>query len=69
MMMMMMMMMVMIMMMMYTAISKKVVGKSARDNLKRYCGWLSSLFFTEIERMALEAMDICSRVLKESTDK
>ena len=24
----------------YTAISRKVVGKSARDNPKRYCGWL-----------------------------
>ena len=23
----------------YTAISRKVVGKSARDNPKRYCGW------------------------------
>ena len=44
----MMMMMMMMMVMMYTAISKKVVGKSARDNPKRYCGWLSSLFFTEI---------------------
>ena len=24
----------------YTAISRKVVGKSARDNPERYCGWL-----------------------------
>ena len=24
---------------MYTAISRKVVGKSARDNPERYCGW------------------------------
>ena len=24
---------------MYTAISRKVVGKSARDNHERYCGW------------------------------
>ena len=23
----------------YTAISRKVVGKSARDNAERYCGW------------------------------
>ena len=41
--------------------------KSARDNPKRYCGWFwvhcSSKKF---ERMALEAMDICLRVLKES---
>jgi len=34
---------------MYTAISKKVVGKGARDNLEMYCGWFwSSLFFKEI---------------------
>ena len=51
----------------YTAISRKVVGKSARDNPERYCGWFwvhsSSKKF---ERMAGEAMDICLRVLKES---
>ena len=23
----------------HTAISRKVVGKSARDNTERYCGW------------------------------
>ena len=33
----------------YTAVSRKVVGKSARDNLERHCEWfLSSLFFREI---------------------
>ena len=46
---------------------RKVVGKSARANLERYCGWFwvhcSSKKF---ERMAREAMDICLRVLKES---
>ena len=50
----------------YTAISRKVVGKSARDNPDRYCGWFwvrcSSKKF---ERMAREAMDVCLRVLKE----
>ena len=25
----------------YTAISRKVVGKSTRDNAERYCGWFS----------------------------
>ena len=30
----------------YTAISREVVGKSARDNPKRYCGW----FFTVLLR-------------------
>ena len=51
----------------HTAISRKVVGKSARDNLERYCGWFwvycSSKKF---ERMAREAMDVCLHVLKES---
>ena len=51
----------------YTAISRKVVGKSARANLERYCGWFwvhcSSKKF---ERMARETMDKCLRVLKES---
>jgi len=52
---------------MYTAISRKVVGKSARDNSERYCGWFyvhsSSKKF---ERIAREAMDVCLRALKES---
>ena len=51
----------------YAAISRKVVGKSARDKPEWYCGWFwihcSSKKF---ERMAREAMDICLRVLKES---
>ena len=52
---------------MYTAISKKVVGKSARDNLERYCGWFwVHCFSKKFERMAREAMDVCLRVLKES---
>ena len=46
---------------------RKVVGKSARDNPERYCGWFwvycSSKNF---ERMSLKAMDECLRVLKES---
>ena len=50
-----------------TAISRKVVGKSARYNPERYCGWLwihcSSKNF---ERMTREAMDIGLRVLKKS---
>ena len=51
----------------YTAISRKVVGKSARDNPEWYCGW----FFVhcsskKFERMTRGAMDICLRVLKES---
>ena len=52
----------------YKAISRKVVEKSARDNPERYCRWVwvhcSSKKF---ERMAREAMDICLRVLKESS--
>ena len=47
----------------YTAISRKVVGKSVRDNPERYCGWP---FEFTVERMAQEAMDARLRVLKES---
>ena len=51
----------------YTAISRKVVGKSARDNTERYCGWLWGHCSSEkFERMVREASDICLRVLKES---
>ena len=50
----------------YTAILRKVVGQSARENPERYCGlFLSSPFF-KFERMAREATDICVWVLKES---
>ena len=53
--------------MVYTAISRKVVGKSARDNPERYCGWLWGHFSSrKFGRMAREAMDIFLRVLKES---
>ena len=51
----------------YTAVSRKVVGRSARDNPERDCGW-SCLPCSpkKFERMAREATDICSRVLMES---
>ena len=50
-----------------TAISRKVVGWSARDNLERYCGWFCIYCFSKkFERIAGEAMDICLWVLKES---
>ena len=46
----------------YTAILRKVVGRSACDNPKRYCGWFwvhsSSKKF---ERTGRETMDICLR--------
>ena len=52
---------------MYTAISRKVVGKSARDNPERYCGWFWKLCSSKKnEKMAQEATNICLRVLKES---
>ena len=36
----------------YLAISRKVVGKSARDNPERHCGWFCVLFFsTKFERI------------------
>ena len=53
--------------MIYTAVSRKVVGKSARDNPERHCGWfLVHCFSKKFQRMAREAMDVCLRVLKES---
>ena len=52
----------------YTAVSRKVVGKSARDNPERYCGWFClPRSPKKFERMAREATDICSRVLMESS--
>ena len=51
----------------YTAISRKVVGKSARDNPERYCGWFWKLCSSKkFEKMAQETTNICLRVLKES---
>ena len=53
----------------YTAISRKVVGKSARDHPERYFGWfcIHSSFSRKFERVAREVMDVCLRVLKESS--
>ena len=50
----------------YTAISRKVVGKSARDHPERYFGWfcVHSSSSRKFERVAREAMDVCLRVLK-----
>ena len=43
----------------YTAISRKFVGKSARDNPERYCGWFwVQCCSKKFERMAQEAMDV-----------
>ena len=51
----------------HTAISRKVVGKSARDNPEWYCGWfLVHCFPKKFQTMARETMDVCLRVLKES---
>ena len=43
-------------------LSRKVVGKSARENAERYSGCSPKKF----DRMEREAMDVCLRVLKES---
>ena len=52
---------------MYTAISRKVVGKSARDNPERHCGGFE---FTvpqrNLKELAQKAMKMCLRVLTES---
>ena len=51
----------------FTAVSRKVVGKSASDNPERYCGWFClPCSPKKIERMARKAKGICSRVLMES---
>ena len=50
-----------------TAISRKVVGKSALDNPERYCGWFwAHCFPKKFQRMAQEAIDVCLPVLNES---
>ena len=50
-----------------SAISRKVVGKSARDNPEKYCGWFwVPCCPKKLERMAGDAMDICLWVLMES---
>ena len=50
---------------MYTAISKKVVGKSARSK-GIVGGFEVHCSLKKFEKMAREAMDVCLRVLKES---
>ena len=51
----------------HTAISKKVVGKSARDNPERHYGWFWVHCSSEkFERMARKSIKMCSRVLTES---
>ena len=51
----------------YTAISWKVVGKSACDNPEMYCGWFwVHCSSKKVDRMAWEAIDICLRVVKEN---
>ena len=50
-----------------TAVLRMIVGKSARDNPERYCGWFwVHCLSKKFERMAREAMDVCLWVLKES---
>ena len=50
----------------YTNISRKVGGKSPRDNPDSYCEWFWVHFSSQkFERIAREAMDICLRELKE----
>ena len=51
----------------YSYFEKGCRKKCTRKSEKVLWVVLSSLFFKEFERMALEAMDICLRVLQEST--
>ena len=49
-----------------TAVSRKVVGKSERDNPERYCGWFSfHCFFKEVSKNGKKG-HVCLRVLKKS---
>ena len=51
----------------YTAISRKVVAKSARDNPERYCGWFwIHCCPKKFKKRIREATDVCLRELKES---
>ena len=51
----------------YTAVSRKVDGKSGLDNPERYCGWfLLHCSSKKFERMAREATYICLRELMKS---
>ena len=52
----------------HTPISRKVVGKSVRDNPERHCGWFWVLFFFQrnLKELVRKAMQMCLRVLKES---
>ena len=51
----------------HTAISRKVVGKSTRNNPKRHFGWFwIHCSPKKFERMTREAMDVCLQELKES---
>ena len=53
----------------YTAISRKVVGKSARDNPKRFCGWFwVHCYSKKLGRVARETMAgtyVCLWVIKQ----
>ena len=51
----------------YTAVSRKVVGKSTRNHPERYCGWFwVHCSSKKIGKMAREVMDSCLKVVKES---
>ena len=53
----------------YTGILRKVIRKSACDSAERYCVqfWVQCST-KKFARMAVEAMDLCSQVLKESNN-
>ena len=52
----------------YTAISKKVVGKNARDNPERYCGWFGDHCSSQkFQKNGTRGHGLCFRVLKGSS--
>ena len=51
---------------MRTAVSRKVVGKSARDNPENPVGCFEfAVFQRNLKELSRKAMDVCLRVLKE----
>ena len=54
----------------YTAISRKVVGKSARDNPQRYCGWFGvHCSSKKFERMSQDLCDVMFAITKGKQQK
>ena len=47
----------------YTAVSRKVVEKSARDNLERYCGWFFLRVLKESNKSRCDSYSVKNKCL------